>query len=115
MDMNQGIQQNFFVQRAIVLSLQSVVGTRKFHRTFWQHAASWKSKYICYQCRATSIGQQHTFVDLRDEPSWASTEHTNMSFINGETSTISMLLGRNFGPKMLNVKSQNLVHGTGTN
>lgn len=59
-------------------------GDQEFHRTLWQHAASWKSKYICYQCRATSIGQENTFVDLRDEPSWASTEHTNISFINGE-------------------------------
>ncbi len=59
-------------------------GDQEFHRMIWQHAASWKSKYVCYQCRATSIGNTHTYTDLSDTPLWECTEHTNVSFINVE-------------------------------
>ena len=67
-------------------------GDQEFHRTLWQHAASWKSKFICYQCRATSIGVNNTFVDFSENPAWSTSVHTTVGFINVELPPIPCYL-----------------------
>lgn len=59
-------------------------GDQEFQRLLWQHAASWKSIFVCYQCRATSKAGVHCYEDVSDNPGWKETEHNNVSFINQE-------------------------------
>lgn len=65
-------------QRFVVAEFR---GDQDFHRLLWQHSASWVSKFVCFQCRATSIGPDCNYTDTSEDPLWANTEHSNASFI----------------------------------
>ena len=68
-------------QRFVVAEFR---GDQDFIRLLWQHAASWTSTYVCYQCRAKSNPGPCTYLDLRETPDWESTEHSTVSFIRTE-------------------------------
>ena len=68
-------------QRFVVAEFR---GDQDFMRVLWQHAASWTSVFVCYQCRAKGQAGPYTYLDFREHPDWESTEHTNISFIHTE-------------------------------
>lgn len=49
-------------------------------------------EFICYQCRATSIGVNNTFVDFSENPAWSTSEHNTFGFINVELPPIPCYL-----------------------
>lgn len=58
-------------------------GDQDYHRLIWQHASSWQANFVCFRCRA-SCGAMNHYTDLRENPDWAQTEHSTLSFINVE-------------------------------
>ena len=59
-------------------------GDQDFMRVLWQHAASWTSTYVCFQCRAKAMAGPCTYMDFRENPDWEITQHNTISFIDVE-------------------------------